>query len=208
VGRRLAGLLSLPLVVIVAGCTAAPRPQPSGPSGQDDHDVDWPVGDFSLTERSGRTVTCSDLRGKVWVASFLFTRCGSTCPRIADNLARLQDALRRYDDVRLVSFSVDPEHDTPAVLRRYADGHQADPERWLFLTGSEKEIYSLIRDSFHDHAARNRGTASAGGNEVLHSNRVFVVDRRGHIRWFCDGTIADSVGKLRDKVRELAREPS
>src|SRR5713101_367446 len=97
-----------------------------------------PVGDFSLTERSGQTVSRADLRGKVWVASFLFTRCCTGCPQITATLAQLQKELQGQPDVILVSFSVDPEHDTPKVLKDYAKEWGADPKRWLFLTGKQE----------------------------------------------------------------------
>jgi cytochrome oxidase Cu insertion factor (SCO1/SenC/PrrC family) len=196
-----AGLLAM--VLTLAGCTFAPPPPPSAP---DDHDVDWPVGDFRLTERSGRTVTRDDLRGRVWVASFIFTRCTSICPRVTATVAQLQEDLGPQDDVRFVSFSVEPQHDTPAVLERYAKSYHADAERWLFLTGPQETIYALIEKSFHDVARQNRGTERTPGNEVMHSGRLFVVDRHGRIRWYCDSADGDRVPRLRHKVLQLVRE--
>src|SRR5207249_82727 len=94
-----------------------------------------PVRPFSLIERSGQTVEHSDLLGKVWVAGFVFTRCSGSCPQISATMARLQKELAGQPDVVLVSFTVDPEYDTSKVLREYAESYQADPKRWLFLTG-------------------------------------------------------------------------
>jgi hypothetical protein len=85
-----------------------------------------PVADFTLVNQDGQTVTRADLAGKVWVASFLFTRCCTSCPQVSANLARLQHELAGQDGVVLVSFSVDPDHDTPAVLKAYAEAHGAD----------------------------------------------------------------------------------
>src|SRR5690348_6284344 len=87
-----------------------------------------PVGDFALTERGGRTVTNADLAGKVWVASFVFTRCTGPCPQVTATVARAQAALRDEPDVRLVTFTVDPQHDTADELKEYANHFGADPE--------------------------------------------------------------------------------
>lgn len=163
------------------------------------------VADFSLTERSGQTIRLADLRGKVWIASFLFTRCCTGCPRISADLLQLQKDLP--DGAMIVSFTVDPEYDTPAVLKAYADGLGADPKRWLFLTGKQQEIYRLIKDSFHLGVEQNQGEARKAGNEVTHSNRLIVVDRHGHIRaWDFDGTNPEDLPRLRQRIDELLRE--
>src|SRR5579885_2891328 len=149
------------------------------------------VGDFSLTERSGRTVTNADLAGKVWVASFVFTRCTGPCPQVTGTVARAQDALRGEPDVRLVTFTVDPEHDNPDELKNYADHFGADPERWLFLTGSEEKLYALIRTRFHLGVEHNKGNDVEPGQAVTHSTRLILVDRRGHIRGYPPGGTFD-----------------
>jgi cytochrome oxidase Cu insertion factor (SCO1/SenC/PrrC family) len=172
-----------------------------------------PVQDFSLTERGGTTVSRADLLGKVWVACFAFTRCKSSCPQITATMARLQHELAATADVRLVLFDVDPDHDTPDVLRRYADTYQADPQRWLFLTGDRERIYALIHDSFHLGVQQAEGEARRPGNEVIHSSRLAVVDRRGHVRGYFDGRQLDDDGRpvddvprLLERVRALLRE--
>jgi protein SCO1 len=164
-----------------------------------------PVADFSLTERSGQTVRLADLRGKVWVASFLFTRCCTGCPRISADLLELQKNLP--EGAMIVSFSVDPEHDTPPVLQAYADTLGADPKRWLFLTGKQDQVYPLIKDSFHLGVEQNQGEARKPGNEVTHSNRLIVVDAQGYVRgWDFDGTNPEDLPRLRQRIDELLRE--
>ncbi|HZV06307.1 MAG TPA: DUF420 domain-containing protein [Gemmataceae bacterium] len=145
------------------------------------------VGDFSLTERSGRTIGKADLLGKIWIASFEFTRCTQGCPQISATMEKLQADLARYPDVRLVTFTVDPKHDGVEQLREYAKHYHADPERWLFLTGEEDEIYRLIDKSFHLPARQNEGEERKPGNEVAHSSKLVLVDRQGHIRGFFEG---------------------
>src|SRR5260370_26947012 len=144
------------------------------------------VGDFALTERSGRTVRNSDLRGKVWVASFAFTRCAFGCDQITKTMADLQKDFARYPGVLLVTITVDPEHDDPQELQRYAKFYGADADRWLFLTGPEKEIYGLLRDGFRVTAEQNPGEERTPGNEVKHDFRLVVVDRVGPIHGFYD----------------------
>jgi cytochrome oxidase Cu insertion factor (SCO1/SenC/PrrC family) len=107
------------------------------------------VPDFALTERRGQRVTRQDLQGLVWVAHFFYTSCPDTCPLQSAKMARLQRDLANEQEVRLVSISIDPEHDTPNVLMHYARRFGADPERWLFLTGNKATIYHLAQDGFH-----------------------------------------------------------
>lgn len=108
----------------------------------------WEVPDFALIERSGQPITRAALLGKVWIASVIFTRCTEECPLVSHHMARLQDAFTSEPDVRLVSITVDPEHDTPEVLARYAQNFAAQPQRWLFLTGDKATIYALVRQGF------------------------------------------------------------
>jgi len=107
------------------------------------------VPDFALVERSGQHVTLAALRDLVWVADFIYTRCHDTCPVQSATMARLQSDMGDAREVRLVSISVDPEHDTPEALQRYAQRFGADPERWLFLTGDKAAIYRLAQEGFH-----------------------------------------------------------
>ena len=161
-----------------------------------------PVQDFSLTERSGRTVSRADLLGKVWVAAFTFTRCPGPCAQISGSMARLQKECAGEDRLTLVSFTVDPEYDTPKVLQEYADHFGADPERWLFLTGQPEKVYRLIRESFRLTVERAEGTADAG---VVHSTKLALVDRRGRVRGYYDGTQPDDLQRLEHQIALLAQ---
>jgi cytochrome oxidase Cu insertion factor (SCO1/SenC/PrrC family) len=211
--RRPIPFLSLGLLLAVAGCAHETVPL------RESVDVDS-VGNFALTERDGRTVRKADLLGKVWVASFVFTRCTGPCPQVTTTMARLQgDLPANTDDVRLVTFTVDPDHDRPAELSRYAENFHADPNRWLFLTGPEADIYRLLREGFHVAVQQNTGDDRRPGNEVMHSPRLVVVDRHGHVRGYFLGVAEvdddpDQAAKefeanykrLREKVLALARE--
>jgi cytochrome oxidase Cu insertion factor (SCO1/SenC/PrrC family) len=192
-------LAVLAVALVLAGCASWSSPGPA------DDDL-GPVGDFTLTERHGQTVRPADLAGKVWVAGFIFTRCAGPCAQVTGSMARLQQECAELKDFRLVSFTVDPEHDTPEVLRDYADRYGADPQCWLFLTGKPEGVYSLIRHGFHLTAQPNEGEERTPGNEILHDTRLAVVDRHGHIRGYYNGTGPDDLPKLQKKIAVLLRE--
>ena len=149
--------------------------------------IRFPLEDFTLTERSGKKVSKSDFSGKVWIASFVFTRCTSGCPQITATMARLQADFADQPDVRLVTFTVDPERDDPAELRKYAEHFQADRDRWLFLTGQEKEIHRLLQESFKVTAMRNE--KGKPGDEFTHDSKLVVIDRHGNVRGYFGGMV-------------------
>jgi protein SCO1/2 len=168
-------LISAGLVVVASRVSG--RPAEPVRAGRDLGDQGYDLGSYRLTERSGRAVSDAELAGNVWVADFIFTRCPSSCPRITSVMKGLQGRLQKTS-VRLVSISVDPDHDTPEVLTRYAQSFGADPDRWWFLTGKEREIYDLILNRFHISVGRTDVSAAKQGAEaVAHSDRLVLVDR-------------------------------
>jgi cytochrome oxidase Cu insertion factor (SCO1/SenC/PrrC family) len=181
--------------VLLSGCASPPA----------DNGL-FPVSDFSLTERDGRVVHRNDLLGKVWVASFIFTRCAGPCARVSGCMAQLQQEFAGNPDVQLVTFTVDPEYDQPAVLREYAAHYGADAERWLFLTGEPQEVYGLIRNGFFLTAKPNEGAERTPGNEIMHDTRLAIVDRRGQIRGYVQATDENAVTQVAGNVRGLLRE--
>ncbi len=153
------------------------------------------VPEFSLTERSGKNTTLAELRGKVWIADFIYTSCTDTCPLQSAEMAKLQEYWSGRRDVRLVSFSVDPERDTPQVLARYAEHFKADADRWLFLTGNRREILRLVEEGFRLSAT----PVLAGGAEedvILHSPRFVLIDRAAQIRGYYDSRDAAALERL------------
>jgi len=204
------------LFAVLAGCgSPTGRVEPSRDHPLDD--LNYPVGSFSLTERDGRTVTEKDLAGKVWIASFVFTRCMGNCPAVTATVRELQSKLTD-PNVMFVTFTVDAEHDTPGELKKYADRYQADAKRWYFLTGDEKTIRSLLQERFKQSA----GDAPGSGLSQLdalqsHSTRLAVVDKHGTIRGIYDGMrnpnfadgddgFAESMKRLEAKVKQLISE--
>ena len=131
---------------------------------------------FELIERRQVPLRLDDLRGKVWVADFMYTSCVEVCPLQSAEMARLQTAFDDYADLRLVSISVDPERDTPAVLSAYAEKFQADSERWLFATGEPDAIARLAQEGFRLSAASYVSGDDGEDYTFIHSNR-FVPGR-------------------------------
>lgn len=158
----------------------------------------YPAPAFHLVAQNGSPFSPADLAGKVWIADFIFTSCAGPCPTMTQSMAELQKRFRSQSDVRFVSFSVDPQHDTPAVLTEYASRFGADPARWTFLTGDEHAIYSLALEGFRVLARRatTQELQQAGTQQILHSPYFFLVDKAGRIRGTYDGTDSDRMSQL------------
>lgn len=136
---------------------------------------------FALIERDGSTVTLRELAGRPWVADFVFTRCQVVCPLLTGKMAELRRRLPAGSRLASVSISVDPEHDTPAVLRAYAEGKGISGRDWLFLTGERDAVRGLIRDGF---LLAVEDTPDNVAMPVMHSSRFALVDGEGRIRGY------------------------
>lgn len=154
---------------------------------------------FQLIDQNGESYGSQQLLGKIWIADFIYSTCPGPCPMISSRMGDLQKPLRDTD-VKLVSFSVDPQHDTPAVLREYAAKLDAQPGRWHFLTGDKNTIYRLSREGF------KLATAEGGAEGPIHSTRLVLVDRSGMIRGYYDATDADAVTRLLADTSHLRRD--
>ena len=160
--------------------------------------------DFEFLAHDGTKLGIADLLGKVWVANFVFTRCQGPCPRMTALMRRIQDALKRagYEDVRLVTVTVDPDYDTPELLARYAGNVGADATMWKFVTGPRAQVERVVRKGF----LQRFGTDHDGG--LVHSTRFVVVDRDGWIRAFQDGEERIAFEKILLDIRDLRNEGS
>jgi protein SCO1/2/putative membrane protein len=153
------------------------------------------VATFSLIESNGKTLTSAALSGKPWVASFIFTRCAGSCPVMTHRMARLQTET----SAQFVSFTVDPAHDTPAVLANYAEQYGADRSRWWFLTGDREQIFRASHSMF----LAVDDTAGTVEEPILHSTKFVLVDQKGNIRGYYDGTDVQALEQLIRDARSL-----
>ena len=159
--------------------------------------VYYDVPEFQLTSQDGQPFDSKVLRGKIWVADFIYTTCPGPCPRMTSQMHEIQNAIQKMPDVKLVSFTVDPARDTPAVLAAYAKVHGASAEHWYFLTGPQATLQELDRDTF------KLGNVDA---TLQHSTRFVLVDRQSRIRGYYDTSESKAISKVIGDIYELARE--
>jgi protein SCO1/2 len=157
------------------------------------------IPDFTLTDQTGHAFGSADLKGRVWVADFIFTRCPSVCPRLTDAMAKLQYRARNLGDAfRLVSFSVDPAYDTPPVLTAYAGVHRASPRTWAFLTGAPDAVKRVVVEGLKVSMGRDAGGPidAADFGSIFHGTHLVLVDPLLRIRGYYDATEPDAVDVL------------
>lgn len=161
---------------------------------------------FNLVNEKGQSFSSSSLKGKIYVASFFFTRCGTICPKITGQLSRVQDTFNQDPDVKLISISVDPAYDHPEKLQVYSKRFDANEGQWTFLTGEKKVIYPLILKGFHVPLADASEYDAAIKNPdetFIHSERLVLVDKEGVIRGFYVGTDKKEVDRLLVEIKVL-----
>jgi len=180
-------LLILPLLAL----TACLQPKPLPVLGQ--------VPDFHLTDQAGRAFDGSSLSGHDWAADFVYTTCDGPCPMMSSQMHRVQTLTAETPDVKLVSFTVDPVHDTPPVLAEYARHFQYDPARWSFLTGETASLNDLGIRGFKLNAV---------DGSLTHSTRFVLVDRQRRIRGYYISTEDGFLTRLVHDIRQLEREKS
>jgi len=163
-----------------------------------------PVADFSLTNQNGNAVSLADLRGKVWVADIIFTRCPGPCLRMTHQMKELQDALPKNSSTRLISLTTDSDYDTPEVLKTYAIKNGADASRWTFLTGDKKNVNHLAVDSLKLSAVEKKPEERVTPDDLwVHSTIFVVVDKHAQLRGVFQ-TGGDDVSWPEEKSKLLA----
>ena len=160
---------------------------------------------FALRDQTGRPFTRDDLAGKTWVADFVFTRCPTACPLLTAKMAEIERRARHLGPTfHLVSFSVDPEHDTPEVLAAYAAPYHADPQKWTFLTGPLGDIEAAVVNGFKIGVDRTK--TQDDFFDIVHGEHLVVVDAHGHIRGYFHIS-PESLDRLMTTVSVVANEP-
>ena len=162
------------------------------------------IADFSLTNQNGRMVSLADLRGQVWVADIIFTRCPGPCLKMTKQMKVLQDALPPDSQTKLVTLTTDADFDTPPVLKAYAERFAADPQRWMFLTGTRRDIAKLARDSLKLTAIEKKPEERESPEDLFVHSTIFVIaDKRGQLRGVFE-TTGEGIDPQNVKARILA----
>ena len=162
------------------------------------------IADFEFLNTDGQQVTKADLLGKPWVVCFVFTHCAATCPMVTNSMRELQDRLQDCD-FRLVTLTVDPERDTPEILKGYGESRGADFSKWMFLGGEQRAIYKLIHGSFKMPVKEMVGQDRQPGFEFIHSNNIMLVDAAGVVHGKFDATKGEAMSALRREIQKLAK---
>lgn len=163
------------------------------------------VGEFQLTDQIGRSFSGSQLKGQVWIADFIFTSCAGPCPMMSALMRRFTEQLAEIENVRFVSFSVDPERDTPERLMEYGARYHADPNRWFFLTGDKMVIYDLAEKKFR-LAAADTDPQLRSPHSISHSSKFVLVDQKGSIRGYYDSGEPFQLKAMVRNAERLSRE--
>ncbi len=157
------------------------------------------IASFEFTNQDGNVVTGSNYKNKIYVADFFFTICPGICPKLTSNLKKVAEAFKENPDVMFLSYSVTPDIDSVAQLKKYAQEHDL-PSSWNLVTGDKEEIYTLARQSYF--AEREIGFQNST-QEFLHTEHFILVDQDGHIRGIYNGTLELEAGRLIEDIQLL-----
>ncbi|WP_228853230.1 SCO family protein [Aegicerativicinus sediminis] len=160
------------------------------------------IADFALINQNGDTITQNDYKDKIYVADFFFTTCQTICPIMTDNMVTLQEELKNDSNVLLLSHSVTPEIDSVPQLKKYAEEKGVDDGKWNLVTGDRKQIYDLARKSYL--AVKDEPFGDPYG--MIHTENFVLVDAKGQIRGFYDGTNKEDIEKLLKDIKILEKE--
>ncbi len=164
------------------------------------------IADFDLIDQDGLNFSSSSVSKKIWVVEYFFASCMGICPIMNEQMKRIQSAYYSDSNVVILSFTVDPENDTPKVLKEYANAHESVTGKWFFLTGNKESIYKLARKSFFllkPAEAKNQGDV---GSDFIHTNNFVLIDKNKQIRGYYDGTNRNEVDELIDDIAILQKE--
>ena len=160
------------------------------------------IPDFMLINQNGETISQENFEGKIYVANFFFASCPGVCPKMTDEVKRVQDEFKTNDDVLFISHTVDPEHDSLPALKAFAEKHGADLSKWFFVTGNRDSIYALAINGYLVPAAED---ARAEGG-FLHSQDLLLVDKEKRIRGIYDSLEPTEIKRLTDEIKVLLYE--
>jgi protein SCO1/2 len=159
---------------------------------------------FAFTNQDGQTITDKDVAGKVFVAEYFFTTCKGICPKMNNNMRTVYEALKNEKDFLILSHTCDPETDSVAQMKKYADSMQVDTKKWIFLTGRKDSLYNMARSGYTiDDPANNLKSID---DDFLHTQYWALVDKEGDVRYIYDGLKESEIKSLIKKARLLLKE--
>ena len=158
------------------------------------------ISDFSFLDQDSTLISQKAIEGKIHIANFIFTTCGSICPKMTTNLKIINDSIKNNSNIVLLSYSVTPWIDTPTVLKKYKVINEITNPNWHFLTGSKNDIYKLARKSYF--AEEDIGF-NKYNNEFLHTEHFILVDKNKRIRGIYNGTLALEMQQMLDDIKTL-----
>jgi protein SCO1/2 len=164
------------------------------------------IGDFSFQNQDNKTISQKDVKGKIVVVEYFFTTCKSICPIMNEQMQRVQKAIKGNTNVKILSFTVDPDVDSVEQLKRYANSHNAVRGQWHFLTGKKEDLYALARKSFFVLKPAEAANQGDVGSDFIHTNNFVLVDQKKRIRGYYDGTSEKEVTQLISDIDILLAE--
>jgi protein SCO1 len=193
-GGLLVALLALLTALVVLPSASKPLP------------VLGSMSEFALTDQNNQPVTLASLRGEVWIADVIFTRCAGQCPVMSAHMQEIQDALPANLPVKLVSFTTDPDFDTPAVLKNYGARFGARDGQWMFLTGGKAALrHATVEGLKLSVVDKPPGQQDNAADLFIHSQKLVVIDQEGRIRGYYDGETAEGPSSALAAAKSLAR---
>jgi protein SCO1/2 len=164
------------------------------------------IAEFSFQNQLGKITTDKDVSGKVFVVEYFFTTCGTICPKMNIQMQRVQKAYLGNENFKILSFTVNPEVDSVAQMKRYADNHGAKSNQWFFLTGDKNKLYEMARKSFFVLKPQEAQNLGGVESDFIHTNNFVLIDQKMRIRGYYDGTVPHAVDQLIDDVQLLLEE--
>jgi len=159
------------------------------------------IGAFEFNNQIGKTITLNEIRGKVTVVEYFFTTCMTICPKMNVQMQGVSKHFKDNKDVKILSFTVNPEVDTEEKMKEYADAHKANPDQWHFLTGKKEDLYNLARRSFFVLKPAESQNLGDAGNDFIHTNNFVLIDKQLRIRGYYDGT---SLKETQQLIKDMA----
>lgn len=203
------------LVLLMFACKSKPKTLPLPFINKPDFTPEWietssveykkihTIPSFSFINQNGETVTEKTVEGKIYVADFIFTRCGSICPKMTDNMGKIQAEFKNDKDIMLLSHSVTPDMDSVPILKNYAEAKGVITGKWHLLTGKKEDIYSLAKQQYY--AGDTIGYYQTG-NEFLHTENFILLDKHRRIRGVYNGTLGVEMDRLIEDINVLKKE--